>query len=184
MKAKKLNENEIKELLHTLKVRFEKNMKYHPNLEWEAVEQKLLDNPKKLTSLFLMEQSQGEPDVVGYENDEYIFVDTSYESPAGRRNLCYDQKALDDRKANKPKDSAIAQAEAMGIKLLNEEEYFYLQSLDDFDYKTSSWILTEDKTRALGGALFGDKRYDRTFIYHNGAQSYYASRGFRGILKV
>lgn len=184
MKLKQLSDNEINDLLTILKQRFEKNINYHPDIKWNDVEKKLKNNLSKLTSLFLMEKTLGEPDVVKYENGEYVFMDTSIESPLDRRSLCYDQEALDSRKENKPKNSAINLAQEMGIKLLNEEEYFYLQSLNDFDNKSSSWLLSDAKTRKLGGALFGDKRYNRTFIYYNGAQSYYASRGFRGILKV
>lgn len=184
MKTKKLSENEVNKLLATLKVRFTNNMKYHPDLEWEKIQQRLIDNPQKIVSLFLMEETQGEPDVINYQDDEYSFVDTAKESPLARRNLCYDQEALEARKNHKPQDSAVRMAEEMGLKLLTEEEYLYLQSLDDFDNKTSSWILTDNQTRKLGGALFGDKRYQRTFIYHNGAQSYYSTRGFRAILKV
>lgn len=181
---KELNEKEISELLNVLKQRFENNMNYHPSIKWIDVEKKLLNNPTKLLSIFLMEETLGEPDVIGFKNNEYIFVDTSIESPLNRRSLCYDQKALNDRKENKPKNSAIGLAEEMGVKLLSEDEYFYLQSLNDFDNKSSSWILTDEKTRLLGGALFGDKRYNRTFIYYNGAQSYYASRGFRAMVKI
>lgn len=184
MKRKLLDEKEKSDLLSVLNQRFLTNMNYHPNIKWEDVEKRLLDNPDKLVSLFLMENTKGEPDVIKYENDEYIFVDTSIESPANRRSLCYDQQALDDRKDNKPENSAIGLSKEMGVTLMNEEEYRYLQTLNDFDYKTSSWILTDEKTRSLGGGLFGDKRYDRTFIYHNGVQSYYAARGFRAILKV
>lgn len=184
--SNKLNKEQTAELLNTLKVRFEKNMARHKGIDWNKVQSKLESNPSKLWSLNEMEVSEGEPDVVGYnkKNDVFLFYDCSAESPKGRRSICYDRKALDSRKENKPKDSAMDMAEAMGIEMLTEEEYRELQKLGDFDLKTSSWILTPDKIRKLGGALFCDKRYDTVFTYHNGAESYYAARGFRGVLKV
>jgi len=174
------------ELLRTLKVRFEKNMSRHKDLEWAKVEAKLEGNPKKLWSLNGMEKTGGEPDVVGYDikTDEYIFFDCSAESPKGRRNLCYDRKALESRKENKPENSAVDMAEFMGIELLNEEQYRELVKLGNFDAKTSSWIKTPSDIRALGGATFADFRYGNAFVYHNGAESYYGSRGFRGSLRV
>lgn len=174
------------ELLHTLQTRFEKNMGRHPDLKWEAVQDKLKSNTDKLDTLNQMEESGGEPDIIGYDeiDNEFIFYDCSPESPKGRRSLCYDQSALESRKEHKPKDSALNLAEAMGAKLLNEEEYRYLQTLGEFDLKTSSWIETPDSVRKLGGAIFGDRRFNRVFFYHNGAESYYAARGFRCSLRV
>ena len=173
-------------LIKALKVRFEKNMKRHVGLEWAKVQAKLEANTSKLWSLHEMEKTGGEPDVVGYDNktDEYIFYDCSADSPAGRRSLCYDREALDGRKENKPKNCVIDMAGAMGIELLSEEEYRELQKLGNFDLKTSSWVKTPDDIRKLGGALFCDRRYDTVFVYHNGAESYYAARGFRGSLSV
>ncbi len=173
-------------LLATLNARFEKNAKRHKALEWAKVQAKLEASAEKLWSLNEMENTGGEPDVVGHDKktDEYIFYDCSPESPTGRRSLCYDREALDERKEHKPKNSAHDMADAMGIKLLTEEEYRALQQLGNFDLKTSSWLKTPSEIRKLGGAIFGDKRYDTVFIYHNGAQSYYAARGFRGSLKV
>ena len=184
--SNKLSKEQTADLLKTLKVRFEKNMTRHKGIDWHKVQSKLESNPGKLWSLNEMEVSEGEPDVVGYDkkNDVFLFYDCSPESPKGRRSVCYDRKALDSRKENKPKDSAMDMAEAMGIEMLTEEEYRELQKLGDFDLKTSTWILTPDKIRKLGGALFCDKRYDTIFTYHNGAESYYAARGFRGVLKV
>ena len=181
-----MTQEQKKNLLQTLQIRFEKNMHRHPKLEWAKIQQKLEANPAKLKSLFLMEETEGEPNVIDYDKvlDAYIFCDCSVESPKGRRSLCYDDKALNSRKENKPSGSAMAMASEMGIELLNEEQYFELQKLGDFDLKTSSWLLTEEPQRKLGGAIFGDKRYGRTFIYHNGAESYYAARGFRGRLIV
>ncbi|GAB4489539.1 MAG: DUF4256 domain-containing protein [Saprospiraceae bacterium] len=174
------------ELLKTLKIRFEKNMNRHENLEWAKVQVKLEANPEKLWSLHAMEETGGEPDVVGYDEKtgEYIFFDCSAESPKGRRSVCYDREALETRKENKPADSAIEMAEAMGIEILSEEEYRALQKLGSFDTKTSSWVKTPAAIRKLGGALFCDRRYDTVFVYHNGAESYYAARGFRGSLRV
>ncbi len=174
------------ELLAALKARFEKNMPRHLGLEWEKIQDKLEANAEKLWSLHEMERTGGEPDVVGYDKktDEVIFYDCSAESPAGRRSLCYDGAALAARKANKPADSAVAMAAAMGIELLTEAQYQELQKLGKFDMKTSSWLKTPDEIRQLGGAIFGDRRYNHVFVYHNGADSYYAARGFRGVLRV
>jgi hypothetical protein len=173
-------------LLNTLKGRFEKNMQRHKGLGWESVLAKLEANAQKLRSLFDMENTGGEPDVVRYDKatGEFLFADCSAESPAGRRSLCYDREALDARKEAKPSGSAMEMAEAMGISLLTEAEYRYLQSLGPVDQKTSSWLLTPEPIRKLGGAIFGDFRYGQVFIYHNGVQSYYAARGFRGMLRV
>ena len=174
------------ELLKVLKARFEKNMGRHKGIEWDKVQARLEANPKKLKSLHEMESTGGEPDVVGHDKKtgEYIFYDCSAESPKGRRSICYDRKALDARKEHKPADSAMDMAAAMGIELLTEEQYRALQQLGAFDTKTSSWIITPSEIRKLGGALFCDRRYDHVFIYHNGADSYYAARGFRGSLRV
>ncbi len=174
------------ELIETLKVRFERNMKRHEGLSWKDVEEKLLAYPKKVWSLFEMENTGGEPDVVAFDEktQEFVFFDCSEESPKGRRSLCFDKKALDARKENKPANSAEELASTFGIQLLSEEEYRYLQTLGKFDMKTSSWIQTPDRIRKLGGALFADHRYDTVFVYHNGADSYYGARGFRGSLKV
>lgn len=177
---------ERQELLKTLKTRFEKNMNRHKGLEWAKVQAKLDENPDKLWSINEMEITGGEPDVVGYDEkaNQYIFYDCSAESPKGRRSICYDQKALDDRKEYKPKDSAINMAKDMGIEVLTEEDYKGMQELGEFDLKTSSWVQTPDEIRKRGGALFCDRRYNHVFTYHNGADSYYAARGFRGSLKV
>lgn len=174
------------ELLKALKTRFEKNLKRHKGISWAAVQDKLEAHPDKLASLYEMENTGGEPDVVGYDEktDEYIFYDCSAESPKGRRSLCYDRAAWNSRKEFKPADSAMDMAEAMGIELLTEEEYRGLQTLGAFDTKTSSWLKTPDAIRKLGGAIFGDRRFDTVFIYHNGAESYYGVRGFRGSLRV
>jgi len=173
-------------LLRTLKARFEKNMNRHRGLEWAKVQAKLESNSGKLWSLNEMEVTGGEPDVAGYDKKtgEYIFYDCSAESPKDRRSVCYDGEALKSRKEHKPKDSAIDMAAAMGIELLTEEQYRELQELGEFDTKTSSWIKTPSEIRKLGGALFCDRRYDHVFVYHNGAESYYAARGFRGLLRV
>jgi hypothetical protein len=183
---KKLSQQQSKELLQTLKTRFEKNMSRHKGLEWAKVQAKLEANPGKLWSLDDMETTGGEPDVVGYDKktDEYIFYDCSVETPKDRRSLCYDRQALDSRKENKPKDSAVDMAAAMGIEILTEEQYRELQQLGNFDLKTSSWVKTPPDIRKLGGALFCDRRYNTVFLYHNGAESYYAARGFRGALRV
>jgi hypothetical protein len=182
--SKKSMEHE--ELLKTLKARFEKNMNRHKSITWDKVQAKLESKPKKLESLSEMESTGGEPDVVGYDKKtgEYIFYDCSPESPAGRRSLCYDRAALNSRKEHKPKNSAVDMAASMGIEILTEEEYRALQELGKFDTKTSSWIVTPADIRKLGGALFCDYRYGTVFVYHNGAESYYAARGFRGSLKV
>ncbi|SDO08300.1 Protein of unknown function [Psychrobacillus sp. OK028] len=174
------------ELLGILKDRFEKNMERHPEVEWANVQAKLETNSEKLWSLHEMEKTEGEPDVVGYdeETDEYIFFDCSAESPKGRRSVCFDQEALEARKKHKPENSAANMAASMGIELLTEEQYRALQKLGKFDMKTSSWVQTPDNIRKLGGALFCDRRYDTVFVYHNGADSYYAARGFRGSLRV
>lgn len=174
------------ELLGTLKSRFEKNAARHPGLRWEAVQARLEANGEKLWSLNEMEQSGGEPDVVGQDKGtgEYLFYDCSAESPKGRRSTSFDQEALESRKENKPKNSATGMADAMGIELLTEEEYRHLQRLGEFDTKTSSWVQTPADVRRLGGALFCDRRYNKVFVYHNGAESYYAARGFRGSLRV
>jgi len=174
------------ELLRTLKVRFEKNMNRHKDLEWAKVQARLEANTEKLWSLNEMEVTGGEPDVVGHDNktDEYIFYDCSAESPKGRRSICYDREALESRKKHKPENNAIDMATAMGIELLTEEQYRELQKLENFDLKTSSWVQTPANIRKLGGALFCDYRYDTVFVYHNGADSYYAARGFRGSLRV
>ena len=179
-----------KELLKVLKSRFEENMHHHKDLEWAKVQVKLeansLTGREKLKSLSEMERTGGEPDVVGFDKKtgEYIFYDCSAESPKGRRNVCYDREALEARKKFKPKDTAIDMADAMGIEILTEEQYRKLQGLDEFDTKTSSWIQTPSEIRKLGGAVFCDRRYDHVFIYHNGADSYYGVRGFRGLLRV
>lgn len=173
-------------LIKTLKTRFEKNKNRHKNIEWALVESKLQANPEKLWSLNEMETTGGEPDVIDYDtkNNEYIFCDCAIESPKGRRSFCYDREALDARKENKPENNVIDAASAMGIELLNEDQYRKLQKLGKFDEKTSSWISTPIAIRKLGGALFCDYRYDTVFVYHNGAQSYYAARAFRGLLRV
>jgi uncharacterized protein YpuA (DUF1002 family) len=183
---KELTSKQSEELLETLKNRFEKNMSRHKGIEWAKVQSKLQKSKEKLWTLNEMEATGGEPDVVGYDKkaNEYIFYDCSEESPKGRRSLCYDREALDARKEHKPKNSAADMAEAMGIELLTEEEYRKLQELGNFDRKTSSWVKTPSAIRELGGAIFCDRRYDHVFTYHNGAESYYAARGFRGSLKV
>jgi hypothetical protein len=181
-----LSKKQSEEILKTLKARFEKNMNRHQGLEWAKVQAKLDAKTEKLWSLNEMERSGGEPDVVGHDNKtgEYIFYDCSAESPKGRRSLCYDREALDSRKENKPKNSAMEVAAAIGVELLTEEQYRELQKLGSFDTKTSSWVKTPSAIRELGGALFCDRRFDTVFVYHNGAESYYAARGFRGWLRV
>jgi len=183
---KTLSSKQIEDLFKILKTRFEKNMNRHNTIEWNKVEAKLKKNTDKIWSLNEMERTGGEPDVVGYDKKtgEYIFYDCSAESPNGRRSFCYDAEALASRKENKPKDSALNMATAMGIDLLTEEQYRELQKLGEFDLKTSSWVKTPSEIRKLGGAIFCDRRYDNVFTYHNGAESYYAARGFRGVLKV
>lgn len=181
-----LSINQQTELLKILKARFEKNMNRHQGIEWAKVQAKLEAYPEKLWSLEEMELSGGEPDVVGHDSTtgEYIFYDCAAESPKGRRSLCYDRKALDSRKANKPENNAMDVAAAMGIELLTEAQYRDLQKLGAFDTKTSSWILTPATIRQLGGAIFADFRFGQIFVYHNGAESYYGGRGFRGALRV
>jgi hypothetical protein len=183
---KELPAKQREELLRTLQARFQANMTRHKGLVWGEVEDKLEANAEKLWSLNEMERTGGEPDVVGHDKktDEYIFYDCSAESPKGRRSLCYDREALESRKEHKPKANAFDLAAAMGIDLLTEEQYRELQTLGDFDAKTSSWVKTPSAIRKLGGALFCDRRYDTVFVYHNGAESYYAARGFRGWLRV
>ena len=186
MKNKTLSSEQQDVLLKCLKSRFEKNMHRHSTLEWYDVETALLRNPEKFWSLNEMEQTGGEPEVISWDIDthEYIFCDCVDESPTGRRSLCYDRSALNARKENKPKNSVEDMAKDIGIKLLTEEEYRALQKIGNFDTKTSSWIATPENIRKLGGALFCDRRYETVFTYHNGADSYYAARGFRGILRV
>ena len=183
---KKLSSEQLEELLKALKTRFEKNMKRHKGLEWTAIQAKLQANAEKLWSLNAMEETGGEPDVIGHDKKtgEYIFYDCSAESPKDRRSICYDHEALEARKEHKPENSAIEMAADMGIELLTEEQYRALQQLGNFDTKTSSWVKTPADIRKLGGALFCDRRYDTVFLYHNGAESYYAARGFRGSLRV
>ncbi len=185
-KAKEIKTKQREELLKILKDRFEKNMNRHKDLVWSKVETKLDAYTEKLWSLNEMERTGGEPDVVGYDKKrgEYIFYDCSAESPKERRSICYDRKALDSRKEFKPKDNAMDMAAGMGIEILTEEEYRELQKLGNFDLKTSSWLKTPNEIRKLGGAIFADRRYDHVFVYHNGAESYYAARGFRGSLRV
>lgn len=182
----KLSAEQREELLKVLKARFEKNMSRHDGLEWANVQAKLETNSEKLWSLNEMERTGGEPDIVGYDKKtgEYIFFDCSAESPKGRRSLCYDREAHEARKEFKPENNAIDMAAAINIELLSEEQYRELQKLGKFDLKTSSWIKTPADIRKLGGAIFCDRRYDTVFVYHNGAESYYAARGFRGSLKV
>lgn len=174
------------ELLETLQIRFEKNLARHQEMDWEDVHTRLMAHPEKIRSLYEMERTGGEPDVVGQDqaSGEVIFFDCAPESPEGRRSLCYDQAALESRKKNKPENSAMAMADEMGVMLLSEAEYRSLQNLGEFDLKTSSWVLTPSKVRDLGGALFCDRRFDTVFTYHNGADSYYAARGFRASLRV
>ena len=184
--TKELSPKQREELLGTLKARFEKNLSRHEGLEWAGVKARLEANAAKLRSLQAMEETGGEPDVVGLDKKtgEYVFFDCSAQSPEGRTSLCYDRAALDSRKEFKPKSSAVELAAAMGIELLTEEQYQELQTLGEFDTKSSSWLQTPAEIRKLGGAIYGDRRFDRVFVYHNGAQSYYSGRGFRGRLKV
>jgi hypothetical protein len=186
MNKNKLSTEQHKEILSLLKARFEKNMNRHKGYEWTKVQAKLEANTEKLWSLNEMEETGGDPDVVGYDakTGEYVFCDCSMESPKGRRNVCYDREALESRKEHKPGNSAMDMASDMGIQLLTEEQYRELQKLGDFDTKTSSWIKTPSEIRKLGGALFADFRYGNVFMYHNGAESYYGARGFRGLLRV
>jgi hypothetical protein len=183
---KELSPEQRNELINVLKARFEKNMSRHKDIKWADVQAKLDANPEKLWVLDDMEVTGGEPDVVGYDREagEYIFYDCSAESPKDRRSVCYDREGLESRKENRPENNAVDMAAAMGINMLTEEEYRRLQQLGEFDLKTSSWILTPAAIRKLGGALFCDRRYDTVFVYHNGASSYYAARGFRGSLRV
>ncbi|QHT70177.1 DUF4256 domain-containing protein [Rhodocytophaga rosea] len=183
---KDLSTEQFSALLSTLKARFEKNSNRHTGIEWANLQAKLEANPDKLGSLHKMESTGGEPDVVGYDKstEEYIFYDCSAESPTGRRSVCYDLEGLESRKAHKPDDNAVDMAASMGIELLTEEQYRELQKLGKFDLKTSSWIKTPTDIRKLGGALFCDRRYGHVFVYHNGAESYYSARGFRGSLRV
>lgn len=186
MKSKKLTPEERDDLLQILKARFEKHMERHRELQWDKVSERLEKSSEKLWSLKEMEESGGEPDVVGYDKEtgRYIFYDCSAESPKGRRSLCYDKEGLESRKEHKPKNNAVDMATALGVELLTETQYRDLQKLGKFDTKTSSWLKTPSEIRKLGGAIFGDYRYGNVFIYHNGAQSYYAARGFRGSLRV
>jgi hypothetical protein len=186
MGKQELSPKRREELLNALKARFEKNINRHTNLEWAKVRAKLEGNTQKLWSLNEMDRTGGEPDVVGHDTKtgEYIFCDCSAESPKGRRSVCYDRQALESRKEHKPQTSAVDMAAAMGIQLLTEEQYREMQKLGDFDTKTSSWVTTPADIRRLGGALFCDRRYGHVFVYHNGAESYYAARGFRGSLRV
>lgn len=187
MNSKKhLSEKETAELLDILQQRFEKNKSRHQDFDWSKIEEKLKANPLKLWSLNEMEISGGEPDVVDYDknSDEYLFFDCSPESPKDRRSFCYDREALDSRKENKPQNDVLTAASEIGVEILDETQYRFLQTLGKFDLKTSSWIKTSREIRALGGALFCDRRYDTVFVYHNGANSYYAARAFRGVLRV
>lgn len=186
MSKNRLSSAEIKELLTQLHTRFQKNEYRHKEIDWKKVQTKLEAQPTKLWSLHEMEKTGGEPDVIAYDKktDTYLFVDCAAESPTGRRSVCYDREGLESRKEHAPKNSAMDMAQAMGIELLTEEQYRYLQSLQSVDRKTSSWLLTPVSIRKEGGAIFGDYRYGQVFIYHNGAQSYYAARGFRGALKL
>lgn len=183
---RELSSAQREELLKTLQARFEKHRNRHKDFEWADIEAKLLANPEKLWSLNEMENTGGEPDVVDYDTraGEFIFYDCSTESPTGRRSVCYDREALEARKANKPKNNVVDMASAMGIELLTEEQYRHLQELGAFDTKTSSWLKTPSDIRKLGGAIFGDFRYGKVFVYHNGADSYYSARGFRGSLRA
>lgn len=183
---KELSPEQQGDLLQVLRTRFEKNSNRHQGLKWMEIQTKLEANTEKLWSLYQMEETGGEPDVIGYDQktDEYLFYDCSVESPTGRRSICYDREALEARKANKPANNAADMAIAMGIELLTEGQYRELQQLGSFDTKTSSWIKTPEAIRKLGGALFCDRRFDHVFVYHNGADSYYAARGFRGSLRL
>jgi hypothetical protein len=185
-KVKEINQKQREELIIALKIRFEKNMSRHKGLIWVKIQARLESNAEKLRSLYEMEKTGGEPDFVGFDNKtgEYIVYDCSPESPKERRNVCYDRKALDSRKDFKPKNSAMDMAVEIGIEILSEEQYRELQNLGEFDTKTSSWLKTPSEIRKLGGAIFGDRRYDHVFVYHNGADSYYGARGFRGFLKI
>ena len=181
-----LSLDQCEDLLNTLKVRFDKNMNRHEGVRWDNVQTKLEADVDKLWSINEMEVTGGEPDVVGFDNNknEYVFCDCSAESPKGRRNVCYDRAALDSRKKFKPQNNAVDMAAAMGIEILTVDQYWELQKLGKFDTKTSSWVKTPDNIRKLGGALFCDRRYDTVFVYHNGAESYYSARGFRGLITI
>lgn len=181
---KQLSSSQQASILAVLKTRFEKNMNRHPGIDWKSVQSRLEQSPEKLWSLHKMEETGGEPDVTGFENDLYLFCDCSAESPKGRRSICYDPEALESRKEHKPKHSAIGMAQEMGVEILDEAHYRTLQQLVKLDAKSSSWLKTPEGIRKAGGAIFGDWRYGHVFVYHNGAESYYAARGFRGILKV
>lgn len=183
---KKISEEQQEDLLSLLEKRFHRHSARHPQVKWENVYERLKNNLPKLSSLYEMEETGGEPDVIGLDEKSgvMLFADCAAETPKGRRSICYDHEALESRKQHKPEDSAVNMAEEMGIEMLDEEQYFKLQELGEFDLKTSTWLKTPVEVRKLGGALFGDKRFGRVFIYHNGAESYYAARGFRGILKV
>jgi len=185
-KKKELSPDQVIELIEILKARFEKNMNRHKGLEWDKLQVKLEENTEKIWSLNEMERTGGEPDVVGYDKQtgEYFFYDCSAESPKGRRSVCYDREGQESRKEHKPENNAIDMAAAIGVELLTEDKYKELQKLGPFDTKTSSWVKTTSEIRKLGGALFCDRRYNHVFVYHNGAESYYAVRGFRGMLKV
>jgi len=185
-RAKALESNRREELLSLMKARFEENLQRHPGLDWAEVHARLERDPEKLWSLHEMEHTGGEPDVIGQDQgtSEYLFVDCSAESPSGRRSLCYDGEALTSRKQAKPRSSALDMACAMGVELLTEQQYRGLQTSGEFDLKTSSWVKTPASIRKFGGAIFCDRRYDTVFVYHNGAESYYAARGFRGLLRV
>jgi len=184
--SRKLSVEEYERLIKTLKARFEKNMNRHKNLQWDRVQAKLEADPEKLWSLSEMERTGGEPDVVGYDKstNEYLFYDCSAESPKGRRSICYDREAMDSRKEHKPENNALDMASDMGIEILTEEQYRELQKSGEYDTKTSSWVKTPEAIRKLGGAIFCDRRYDTVFVYHNGAESYYGARGFRGVLRL
>ena len=186
MKNTELSRERMQEVLTILEKRFVNNMERHADLKWEDVQKKLEENPNKLWSLNEMEETDGEPDVIGHDENtnEFLFCDCAAESPKARRSLCYDHEALEARKENKPKDSAVHKASEMGTTLLDESQYRDLQKLGNFDIKTSSWLLTPPEIRTLGGAIFGDRRFNHVFVYHNGAESYYGGRGFRSLLKV
>ncbi len=184
--SRKLSVEEQERLIKTLKSRFEKNMNRHKDLQWDRVQAKLKADPEKIWSLSEMERTGGEPDVLGYDEstNEYLFCDCSAESPKGRRSICYDREAMDSRKEHKPENNALDMASDMGIEILTEEQYRELQKSGEYDTKTSSWVKTPEAIRKLGGAIFCDRRYDTVFVYHNGAESYYGARGFRGVLRL
>ncbi|HEX8268767.1 MAG TPA: DUF4256 domain-containing protein [Flavobacterium sp.] len=186
METNTLPQERVDELLKILQIRFEKNMQRHNGIIWDAIQMKLESNPQQLWPLNEMEETGGEPDVIGFDanTNEIIFCDCAAESPKGRRSVCYDQEALESRKEHRPKHSAVGMAEEMGVEMLTKEQYFELQKLGEFDLKTSSWLATPIAVRKLGGAIFGDRRFGQVFIYHNGAESYYGARGFRGLLRV